>query len=213
MFGELDRRCASEITPKSALIDPALSFAGPSEQRAQLCANLGATTFNPDGSVAHHKADGRLVWAAAKELPESLFSVGAKPPSPARNYSGHGRWSRTTCSAKHGKRREGAPAPAQWHVPFRNRSSRTPAKAKSSAPMKNTRLSRACSRNDGSTTVRALSSKRTYGTPLERHPNSSRILSGGVASRQLGVDVTNANEALWKWTHLIDTAAGNVAGK
>ena len=70
--------CASEITPKPALIDPALSFAGPPEQRAQLCANLGATSFNADGSVAHHKADDRLVWAAAKELPESLFSVGGE---------------------------------------------------------------------------------------------------------------------------------------
>ena len=61
VFGELDHRCASEITPKSALIDSALSFAGPSEQRAQLCANLGQTTLNPDGSVAHHKANDRLV--------------------------------------------------------------------------------------------------------------------------------------------------------
>ena len=41
-------------------------------------ANLGATSFNADGYVAHHKADGRLVWAAAKELPESLFSVGGE---------------------------------------------------------------------------------------------------------------------------------------
>ena len=71
MFGELDHRCANEITPKSALIESALSFAGSSEQWAQLCANLGQTTLNPDGSVAHHKADDRLVWAAAKELPES----------------------------------------------------------------------------------------------------------------------------------------------
>ena len=78
VFGELDHRCASEITPKPALIDSALSFAGPPEQRAQLCANLGATSFNADGSVAHHKAVDRLVWAAAKELPESLFSVGGE---------------------------------------------------------------------------------------------------------------------------------------
>ena len=78
VFGELDHRCANEITPKSALVDSALSFAGSSEQRARLCANLGQTTLNPDGSVAHHKADDRLVWAAAKELPESLFSVGGE---------------------------------------------------------------------------------------------------------------------------------------
>ena len=76
VFGELDQRCASELTSKSALIDSALSFAGTSEQRAQLCANLGPTTLNADGSAAHHSADDRLVWAAAKELPESLFSVG-----------------------------------------------------------------------------------------------------------------------------------------
>ena len=78
VFGELDHRCASKITPKPPLIDSALSFLGSSEQRAQLFANLGQTTLNPGGSVAYHTVDGRLVWAAANELPESLFSVGVE---------------------------------------------------------------------------------------------------------------------------------------
>ena len=70
--------------------------------------------------------------------------------------------------------------------------------------MKNTRLSRVFSRKDGSTTAHTSSSKRTYGPEF----TSYSLGRGRFAS--VGVDVTTANETLWKWTHLVDTAAGNV---
>ena len=122
-----------------------------------------------------------------KSSPSRCSPWGVRPPSPARSCSELGRWSRPTCSVKLVRRREGALALARWLGPSPSPSSRTSAKVKSSASMKSTRPSQACSRNGGSTTVLTSSFKRTYETPPVRRPNSSLILSGGDVSRQLAL--------------------------
>ena len=211
VFGELDHRCASEITPKSALIDSALSFAGPLEQRAQLCANLGATLFNADGSVAHHKADDRLVWAAAKELPESLFSVGGETT--------------LTCQ-KLLRAREVVENDVQRQAREATRGSAGAGAMARSLPkpvIKNLRQGKILGADEKYSAVTGMFSERRFDngphlliqtnvrTPPRTTPEfiAYSLVRGRFAS--LGVDVTSANETLlWKWTHLIDTAAGNV---
>ena len=47
-------------------------------------------------------------------------------------------------------------------------------------------------------------------TPPRTTPEFIAYSLGRGRFASVGVDITSANETLWKWTHLIDTAAGNV---
>ena len=210
VFGEMDHRCASELTPKSALIDAALSFAGPPEQRAQLCANLGSTSFNADGSVAQHKADDRLVWAAAKELPESLFSVGGETT--------------LTCQ-KLLRAREVVETDVQRQAREATRGSVGAGAMARSLPkpvIKNLRQGKILGADEKYSAVTGMFTERRFDngphlliqtnvrTPPRTTPEFIAYSLGRGRFASVGVDVTSANETLWKWTHLIDTAAGNV---
>ena len=75
-FGELDYFGAMEMAKGASAIDAALAHRGPTAERAQLCANLGRTTYDASGKIATHVNDDALTWAVAKDIPESLVQNG-----------------------------------------------------------------------------------------------------------------------------------------